>query len=373
MSATDTAPAAPSTDTNGVTAIAKRPPVGVDTTGLDEASLGALNAFSSAGNFVTAQRMAKALSESTMVPLAYQGNVPNCLIAIELASRIGASVFAVMQNMDIIQGRPGWRSTFLIATVNTSRRFSPLRFRWVSQEGKPDWGCRAWARDLDSGEECVGALIDWRMVKAEGWYERKGSKWQTMPEQMFMYRAAGFWTRIYCPEASLGMHTSEEVSDMQAIDVTPVQSVPGSEPGNQGRRMSLGKTKDAPATPVAVAVTASTVAASVAIQSATPSATASTTTTPHSPVTGEVKPPVEFIMSTSKQRSEIAQLATEARLQIAEVCSWVGKKTTTELSHGEAEIIKAKIMKVTGEVAGEADRGDEPTEAEYAREPGAEG
>jgi hypothetical protein len=62
--------------------------------------------------------MAKGLASSSLVPEAYRNNIPNVLIAMELASRVGASVFAVMQNLDIIHGRPGWRATFIIATIN---------------------------------------------------------------------------------------------------------------------------------------------------------------------------------------------------------------------------------------------------------------
>ena len=35
-----------------------------------------------------------------------------------------------------------------------------------------------------------------------------------MPEQMLMYRAGGFWTRVYCPEIGLGMYTADEVEDI---------------------------------------------------------------------------------------------------------------------------------------------------------------
>ena len=35
-----------------------------------------------------------------------------------------------------------------------------------------------------------------------------------MPEQMFMYRAAAFWQRIYAPELSLGMQTIDETRVM---------------------------------------------------------------------------------------------------------------------------------------------------------------
>lgn len=191
---------------------------------------GAINAFSNQQSFESAQRMAKALASSTLVPQAYQNNLPNVLIAMELASRIGASVFAIMQNIDIIHGRPSWRATFLIATVNASGRFTPLRFRWQGTEGKTDWGCRAVAKDRETGEECVGALITVNMANVEGWATKNGSKWKTMPEQMLMYRAAAFWTRVYAPELSLGMHTSEEVIDAEGIDITNVQPLATSEP-----------------------------------------------------------------------------------------------------------------------------------------------
>jgi hypothetical protein len=183
-----------------------------------------LSAFSSEAAFNVGQRMALALSASSLMPKEYRGkdNVPNVMIAMELANRIGASVFMVAQNLDIIHGRPGWRSQFLIATVNASGRFTPLRFRFQGKEGTDDWGCRAVAKDRSSGEECVGALITIRLAKAEKWFQKEGSKWQTMPEQMLMYRSAAFWTRVYCPELALGINTSEEVIDTTGILVSDV-------------------------------------------------------------------------------------------------------------------------------------------------------
>ena len=174
---------------------------------------GAIDAFASQGNFEAAQRMARAMSTSSLVPEAYRNNIPNVLIAMELAARIGASVFAVMQNIDIIHGRPSWRATFLIATVNASARFTPIRFRFEGKEGTDGWGCRAVAKDRESGEECLGAFITIALATSEGWFGKSGSKWKTMPEQMLMYRAAAFWARIYAPELSLGMHTSDELAD----------------------------------------------------------------------------------------------------------------------------------------------------------------
>lgn len=196
-----------------------------------------LSAFSSENAFVSVQRMAKALASSTLVPDAYRGeaNLGNCIIALELSQRIGASVMAVMQSMVPIHGKPTWSASFLIATVNSCGRFSPMRFRWVGKEGTDDWGCRAFAVEREGNLELVGALVTIAMAKAEGWYGKAGSKWKTMPEQMLQYRAAAFWCRAYAPEIALGMHTAEEIQDTPTtqevvrpavVDVTPTPPEP---------------------------------------------------------------------------------------------------------------------------------------------------
>lgn len=167
------------------------------------------------GAAFTAQvRQARALASSDLVPQQYRGNVANVLVASELAGRIGASVMAVMQNLHIIQGKPSFSSSFLIACVNSCGRFSPMRFR-ADGEGD-DYGVCAVATDVKTGEECVGPRVTWKMVKAEKWNAKNGSKWLTMPDVMFNYRAAAFWARLYAPELSLGMHTTDEHEDIAA-------------------------------------------------------------------------------------------------------------------------------------------------------------
>ena len=181
-----------------------------------------VSSFSSIEHFKAAQRMAQLLASSTLVPTAYQGaeGVANCVLALELASRIGASVFMVMQNLHIINGKPGWSSTFLIATVNTCGRFTPLRFRFLGAKGTDSWGCEARSHSKATGEELVGEAVTIQMAKADGWYGRKGSKWPTLPGQMLRYRAAAFWVRVYAPELALGMQTAEEVYE---VEVDPVE------------------------------------------------------------------------------------------------------------------------------------------------------
>lgn len=180
--------------------------------------------FGTSQGFAMMQRVASALSKSTLVPKAYQGNLPNCIVALNMANRIGADPLMVMQNLYVVHGNPSWSSQFLIATFNTCGRFSSLRYQWVGTLGKDDYGCYATATELSSGEVLAGAPVTIAIAKQEGWYSKNGSKWQTMPQQMLMYRAASWFVRAYAPELAMGLHTSDEVEDSQVVRRSVVES-----------------------------------------------------------------------------------------------------------------------------------------------------
>lgn len=168
--------------------------------------------------FELAQRAAKLLAASTLVPKEYQGNLPNCVIALNMSQRVGADPLMVMQNLVVVHGRPTWSAQFLIATVNTCGRFSALRYEFFGTPGADDWGCRAWAVEKATGEKLVGTDVTMAIAKAEGWATKNGSKWKSIPQQMLMYRAASWWTRAYAPELSMGLSTADEAADIIDID-----------------------------------------------------------------------------------------------------------------------------------------------------------
>ena len=170
--------------------------------------------FSTLESFDHWQRVAIMMAKSSLLPKAYLGNVANTMIAIELAQRIGISPFMVMQNLDIIHGKPSWSSTFIIAALNSCGRFEPVRFVFEGVKGADDYGCRAVTKDKE-GLILKGPLVSWGMVKAEGWLDKSGSKWRTMPELMFHYRAASFFGRLYAPDILKGMHSVEEIVDIK--------------------------------------------------------------------------------------------------------------------------------------------------------------
>lgn len=198
--------------------------------------------FSNVEKFEQVKYMADYLATSDMVPDTYQNKPANILIALSMAERMRADPMMVMQNLVIIHGRPSWSSQFLIASVNSSGRFSPIKYEeeeggaediqyesWyqkkktVKTETVKNDSCRAYATELSSGEVVFGPWISVGMAVKEGWYSKNGSKWKTLTQLMLQYRAAAFFVRTKAPEITMGMHTDDEVRDMGpvVVDITP--------------------------------------------------------------------------------------------------------------------------------------------------------
>jgi len=193
--------------------------------------------FATSSGFELLQRQAKMLASSSLVPEQFSifdknGRLKsvidqsyaqaNAAIALEMASRIGASPIMVAQNLYIVYGRPGWSSQFIIAAINASGKFSPLRFD-MAGEGDSKV-CVAWAVEAKTGERLEGAPVSIQMAKDEGWHSKSGSKWKTMPDLMLRYRAAAFFGRVYAPELLMGIKSAEEAFDM--IDISPEEKTP---------------------------------------------------------------------------------------------------------------------------------------------------
>lgn len=242
----------------------------------------AVDLFTARG-FELAIRIGKAFATSNAVPAQFRNftekkekggaivlidnpaALGNCIVAIETARAVGMSITAVMQQANIIEGKLSWSAQFVIGAINASGRFTPLRFD-MKQRGpmkatyreKQGWNnekrgfdfvdrtieidnveCIAWAlprnfacppgiytlkQARDANLPVIeSAPVSMKLAVEEGWYAKPGSKWQTeMRTLMLQYRAGAFFGRIHAPDIVMGMgRTTEEVVDMQTIDVAP--------------------------------------------------------------------------------------------------------------------------------------------------------
>lgn len=174
---------------------------------------GAVTMWNDLKMFETTQRMAKLLAVSQIAPQAYRGNVADCVVAIDMANRMGLSPIVVMQNSQIVHGNFSWKGTACKAMIDSCGRYTKTRYVEVGERGKDSWGYYLEATDTD-GEIIKGVTVTIKMAKDEGWYGKNGSKWQTMPELMLQYRASAFFLRTQCASLAMGFLTSEEQYDI---------------------------------------------------------------------------------------------------------------------------------------------------------------
>lgn len=241
--------------------------------------------FFSAGGLDLMQRAANMLAHSTLVPPEYrkivekkrkknQGGyetireenpnaISNCVLALNMAQRMGADPLMVMQNLYLVDGKPGWSSQFIIAAINACGKFSPLRFKITDKgEKEVEWTTKEWvdghqfekehkakiqmktcvamATEKATGEVLEGPEVSMDMAIKEEWFGKKGSKWQTMPDVMLRYRAASFFGKLYAPELLMGIQTAEEMEDKTIT----VEAVAPEEAESDKNSMSMEDVKE---------------------------------------------------------------------------------------------------------------------------------
>ena len=172
--------------------------------------------YASEASFDLAQRQARMLAESSFVPKDFRGQagLPNCIVAVGVSRRMGMDPVYVCQSINVINGRPSWKSEFINAAILGSGRFVDLDY----DEG--DDYCQLVCKRADSGKEVRGVKITLEMAKAEGW--TRNSKWRTMPQKMLRARAVSFFGKDYIPDILNGMGSVDEAEVIEAdIKVAP--------------------------------------------------------------------------------------------------------------------------------------------------------
>ena len=174
--------------------------------------------YQSTQSFEFAQRQAKSLCESNLVPTGYQGQkgLSNCLVALEMSKRMNLSPLTVMQNLNVIHGKPSWSSQFITSNILGCGRFKNFDYIVSGKDDSLSVQCQAIR--LEDNKLVKGTAVSMRMARQEGW--TKNSKYQSMPELMLRNRAATFFGRQYIPDLLLGVQTSEEVVDIEPINIT---------------------------------------------------------------------------------------------------------------------------------------------------------
>ena len=165
-------------------------------------------------NLRSAFTIAKVMCKAGIIPDSYKNKPEDCMIAIDMANRMGVSPLMVMQSLYVVQGKPSWSGQACMSFIQANPNFKDVQPVYTGNPDTPERGCYISAKKTSDGSEVRGVCVTMKMATAEGWTSKKGSKWLTMPDLMLAYRASAFFARVYCPSVLMGVSVEGEIEDI---------------------------------------------------------------------------------------------------------------------------------------------------------------
>lgn len=159
-------------------------------------------------------KVGAAWSKAGNIPDIYKNKPYDCMVAVEMAVRMGVSPLMVMQSMYVVKGKPSWSGQACFSFIDASPKFKNAHHVYVGTPGELNYGCYVSAIRVYDETEVNGVCVTLGMARAEGW--TKNSKWVNMPNLMLAYRASAFFARVHCPSVLMGISVEGEIEDITA-------------------------------------------------------------------------------------------------------------------------------------------------------------
>lgn len=158
------------------------------------------------------------IQHTDIIPQELKGKTQELIEIAKLADYKGIPFLNLVNNIQFIDGKMGWKSTYIIACINKAKdRFSaPLNYRTVGKEGESSYGRKAYSYDLRNNL-VEGPTVTIEMAEKAGWKDKEKSFWNINADLMLCYRAATFFGRLYTPDILDGMHTVDELVDIFSV------------------------------------------------------------------------------------------------------------------------------------------------------------
>jgi hypothetical protein len=164
------------------------------------------------------------LSNSNMVPKAYQGKPQDILVCIQWGMEMGLAPMQSLQNIAVINGKPSVYGDAMMALVQASPVCEDVE-EYFENEGTPNPVAVCVAKR--KGRKPVTAKFSVEDAKRAGLWAKQGP-WSAYPKRMMQMRARGFALRDAFPDVLKGLITVEEAQDYPdeakprpAKDITP--------------------------------------------------------------------------------------------------------------------------------------------------------
>jgi hypothetical protein len=164
-----------------------------------------------------AARLAKIMSDMSLVPSHLQGKPADCMLVIEAAFRWRMSPFAVAQATSVLQGKLNYEGKLVAAALQTSGVLSSrLRYDYEGENGNRAVVVSAVVQGETAPREVLVKLAD---VKTSN------KMWTQQTDQQLAYAGARIWARRHAPEVMLGVYAPEEFEpEPERPDPKPVKS-----------------------------------------------------------------------------------------------------------------------------------------------------
>ena len=171
-------------------------------------------------NLTEAMKFAEMMASSELVPKSFRGKPGDVLIAVEMGREVGLSPMAAIQNIGVINGKPGLYGdagkAILLAggciieedDIEIIKKTGRARCK-VTRKGRPP----------------VERTYSTENAKVAGLWNKDGP-WRTNPERQMSWRAFWFAARDAAADLLKGIGGAEELVDYTPIerDITPTSA-----------------------------------------------------------------------------------------------------------------------------------------------------
>ncbi|MCY1004028.1 hypothetical protein OV079_00275 [Nannocystis pusilla] len=177
-------------------------------------------------NYETGWRLAKAIVAANMQPKSFGGGQQAtcaCFVAMQLGAEVGLSPMQSIQNIAVINGKPGIYGPAALALVEASGKLVDFDER-LEGEGDKRQAVVTLTRVGRKERRFTFSVDD---AKKAGLWGKQGP-WAQYPNRMLTARARGFALRDVFPDVLLGVtHSIEELSggSIESVEQLPAAFV----------------------------------------------------------------------------------------------------------------------------------------------------
>ncbi len=165
--------------------------------------------------FNQVQELAKIMaSGKSTIPKHLQGNEGDCFAVISQAFRWRMDPFAVAQKTHLVNGTLGYEAQLVVAALNASGLLSKrLDYEWSGEGDELEVKVIGFLKGEDKPRI--------KPLKLKQVTTRNSPLWKSDPSQQLAYLAAKYWSRLHCPDVTLGVYSPDELQDVNAPHYGP--------------------------------------------------------------------------------------------------------------------------------------------------------